>query len=62
MKLSNARICIECKEIFDHIKSLKSGKQFKVCPNPECGGTSTVMLNTYIETMAAKECDCEVTV
>ncbi|RJQ21993.1 MAG: hypothetical protein C4560_02930 [Nitrospiraceae bacterium] len=51
MKLATARVCIQCEEIFDHIRTLQAGTgDARVCPS--CLSKSTVLLSKYVQTMA----------
>lgn len=50
MKLASARVCVQCEEIFDHIRTLSAGTgDARVCPS--CMSISTVRLSTWLQTM-----------
>lgn len=54
MKLSGARICVECEEVFDYYRTLLAGTgNARVCPS--CLSTSTVLLSRWVQTMAEYE-------
>lgn len=57
MKLASSRLCLECGEIFDHIRTLSAGTgDAKVCP--ACTKKSTVLLASWIETMKNYSKNC----
>lgn len=50
MKLATSRLCLDCEEIFDHIRTLQAGTgNARVCLS--CLSKSSLLLSKYVQTM-----------